>query len=348
MWTLRYVLLATAAIFLATNIPICAQINMPTNIAPPSSYRPPDAGSGAIYGGYMVGIGDILDIHVNDEDAVSGRYQVDQSGNVTLPLLTGATHAAGSTTFDLASRLTAELKKQQILQEPSVTVLIVRGMTQNASILGAVMKPGTYPIEKNTTLLDLISLAGGLAPNAGGTLTISHNMSTASTALVNASATSGATPGTVVASISVTNLMSGKDPRANVEVRPGDMITISTAPIVFVVGAVTRAGAFSVQDPKSRMTVLQALAMAEGTTSTAALNHAIIIRQTDGDTDRKEIPLDLKKIIRGKDKDEVLEANDILFVPQSGLKASMHTMGQMGAQTAASTLGYGLGLRIAP
>ena len=128
----------------------------------------------------------------------------------------------------------------------------------------------------------------------------------------------------------------------------GDVIDVSTAPIVFVVGSVIRPGAFSVQDQKSQMTVLQAVAMAEGTTPTASLSRTIIIRQSASDSQRQEIPIDLKKVMSGKGQDEVLQANDILFVPQSGLKAGLHTMGQIGAQAAGQTVGYGLGLRIAP
>jgi polysaccharide export outer membrane protein len=142
--------------------------------------------------------------------------------------------------------------------------------------------------------------------------------------------------------------MSSKDPASNVTVRAGDVITVSTAPVVFVVGAVLRPGAFTVQDAKSRMTVMQAIAMAEGTTSVASLGKTIIVRQSSSDTERKEIPVDLKQVMRGKQKDEILEANDILFVPESGLKASLAKMGQIGTQAASQTLGYGMALRVAP
>jgi polysaccharide biosynthesis/export protein len=341
----RYVLLVLAAVVLAGTSPVKGQVIAPGRSATPSTNRPPDDSGSEIYGGYMIGTGDILDIHVNDEDSVSGRYQVDQDGKVKVPLLSGTIPAAGITTFDLASRLRDELKKQDILREPSVTVLIVRGMTQNVSVLGAVMRPGTYPVERPSTLVDLISLAGGLAPNAGSSLTISHHADVGAPGVVNASVHPY---NSYIRSINMTTLMSAKDPSANLAVHPGDVITISTAPVIFVVGAVTKPGAFTVQVQNSRMTVLQAVAMAEGTTSTASLGRTIIVRNSSNDAERQEIPVDLKKVIRGKEKDEVLEANDILFVPQSGLKASMHTMGQIGAQVAGQTVGYGLGLRIAP
>jgi polysaccharide export outer membrane protein len=88
------------------------------------------------------------------------------------------------------------------------------------------------------------------------------------------------------------------------------------------------------------MSVLQAIAMAEGPTPTASLGKTIIIRQSTSTAERQEIPIDLKKVMRGKDKDQVLEANDILFVPQSGLKAGARRLGDIGAQAALSVASY--------
>lgn len=88
------------------------------------------------------------------------------------------------------------------------------------------------------------------------------------------------------------------------------------------------------------MTVLQAIAMAEGPTPTASLGRTIIIRKSADDAQRQEIPLDLKKVMRGKEKDQVLEANDILFIPQSGLKASTRRLGDIGAQAAVTMAAY--------
>jgi polysaccharide export outer membrane protein len=340
-----YILLTLAVLVLAGTFPTVGQVIAPNGSATPSTNRPPDSSGPQIYGGYTIGAGDILDIHVNDEESVSGRYQVDQDGKVKVPLLSGAIPAAGTTTFEFANRLRDELRKQDILREPSVTVLIARGMTQNVSVLGAVMRPGTYAIEKPTSLLDLLSLAGGLAPNAGSSLTISHHGDTRGPSIATASDNSEKES---TISIDLTTLMSAKVPSTKLTVHPGDVVTISSAPIIFVVGAVTKPGAFTVQDQNPGMTVLQAVAMAEGTKSTASLGRTIIVRKSSKDAERQEIPVDLKKVMRGKEKDEVLEANDILFVPESGLKAGMRRMGDIGAQAAGQTLGYGLGLRVAP
>jgi polysaccharide export outer membrane protein len=292
-----------------------------------------------VYGGYQIGVGDVLDIHVNDEDDISGRYQVDQDGNVKVSLLSKPIAAAGSTTFQFASRMSDQLKKEDILRDPSVSVLILREMTQNVSVLGAVMKPGTYQIEKPTTVMDMISQAGGLAPNAGNSLTVTHHTDASGSSAANANSASNRDP---TVTIDMNGLLTAKDPSANVPVHAGDVVTVGTAPVVFVVGSVIRPGAFAVQDRRSEMTVLQAVAMAEGPSPTASLGKTIIIRQSSSSSERQEIPIDLKKVMRGKDKDQVLEANDILFVPQSGLKAAGRRLGDAGVQAATNVAGYAL------
>lgn len=339
MWRTIQFLSILAAFVFANALTASAQVNTQNHTVANTPNRIPDNPIPTVYGGYQIGVGDILDIHVNDEDDVSGRYQVDQDGNVKISLLSKPVPAAGSTTFQLASLMSEEFKKQQILRDPSVSVLIVRQMTQNVSILGAVMRPGVYPIEKPTTLMDLISQSGGLAPNAGNTLTITHHIEASGSNALSAGATSNAS---TTATVNLTSLLSAKDPAANVGIHAGDVVTINTAPVVFVVGSVIKPGAFAVQDRRSEMTVLQAVAMAEGPAPAASLSKAIIIRQSSSSSERQEIPLDLKKVMRGKDKDQVLEANDILFVPQSGLKAGARRLGDIGAQAAANVAGYAL------
>ncbi len=329
--------LMSAAFILANALIASAQINSQNRSTMNVNNRSADNASPVVYGGYQIGVGDILDIHVNDEDDISGRYQVDQEGKVKISLIPSAIQAAGSTTFEFAGRMSEELKKNQILRDPSVTVLILREMTQNVAVMGAVMRPGTYPIERPTGLMDVISAAGGLAPNAGNTLTITHHVDANAPGITNVSVTQNAAAPTT---INLTALLSGQDRSATLILHAGDVITVNTAPVVFVVGSVGKPGAFAVQDRRSQMTVLQAVAMAEGPTPTAALGRTIIIRQSESDSQRVEIPIDLKKVMRGKEKDQILEANDILFVPQSGLKAGARRLGDIGAQAAVSVAAY--------
>jgi polysaccharide export outer membrane protein len=337
-------------------------VNAPA--APPAGQQP-DVDGSKLYGGYMIGVGDIIAIRIAEEEDVSGRYQVSESGDVKIPLLEKPIHADGLSTFDFSSKLADELKKQQILKDPYVTVFIERGMTENVTVSGQVVRPGIYPIERPTKLLDVISMSGGLTPGAGQTITITHP-----TADQKSSAAAGSNGGAeqklvstgdadgktaqgadanaakdaVITNVDVATLMSGTDHGANVLVHAGDQINVGNASVVYVVGSVTKPGAFSVQDPRNGISVLKALALVEGTTSTAALSKAIIVRNSTDEAGRQEIPLDLAKIMKGQVKDPVLGANDILYVPNSAFRQGMKRAGD--AMTLAA--GYGLGLRIAP
>jgi polysaccharide biosynthesis/export protein len=335
---------SVVALALSCSGPAAAQLPVDTMPPPnPPAQAPQTQAPPQSYGGYMVGIGDVLQVRVNDEDDVSGQYQVNASGNIQLPLLSKPVHAAGLSTFELSTKLADQLKAQQILKRPEVTVFILRSMSHNVTILGAVSRPGVYPLEKqNTTLLDAISASGGLLSTAGPTVTITHH-ATASGSDKDPSTE----PVTGTETVDVRKLMTGNDPKLNVPVQPGDVVTVSNAPIIYVVGAVTKPGAFTVEDGRNGITVLQALALVQGTDSTASLKHAMIVRQSDNGAKRQDIPLNLSNVMKGKTNDPVLEANDILFVPESGFKQGMHKAGDVAVQAASEIAGYGLGLRIA-
>lgn len=306
--------------------------------------RPREAPS--IYGGYMIGVGDIIDVRVSNEESLTGRYQVDQSGEIHLPLLSQPIAAAGSTTFALAGKLRDELKKQDILKDPAVTVFIERGMSQNVTLLGAVARPGVYPVEKPTTVLEALSYAGGLQPNAGSTLTITRGDRPGIPGSSNASG-ANAQPEEKTVVVDLNALATGKEPAANELVQAGDVITVSTAPIVFVVGAVMRPGAFTVSDSQGGgMTVLQAVALAEGATPVASLGKAVVVRQSSNDSERQEIAVKLDDVMEGKATDVVLQANDILFIPESGFKKGFRRITDVAVGMAQQAMGYGLGVRI--
>jgi polysaccharide biosynthesis/export protein len=353
MHTKRFLVVSFICSFAVASVAHAQQRVQGVGATPPAVSPPQmNADGSKLYGGYMIGVGDIINIRIAEEDDVSGRYQVSESGDVKIPLLSKPIHADGLTTFDFSSHLAEELKTQDILKDPYVTVFIERGMTQNVTVSGPVARPGIYPIERPTRLVDVLSMSGGLAPNAGQAITITHGSadpkqtlgSGPSGASAQKSASPGGSNGPSSESVDVATLMSTNNREANILVRPGDQITVSNASVVYVVGAVTRPGAFAVQDPRSGLSVLKAIALVEGPLSTAKLGSAIIVRKSTNEEGREEIPVDLSKIMKGQLKDPILMANDILYVPQSGIKQGLKRMGDA-ATTAA---GYGLGLRIAP
>lgn len=326
---LKRFLMSCACVLPWLAYPVSAQVRMDEGVKPQGGTTSAQSPAPIGFGGYLIGVGDILNVQVAEEDEVSGRYQVSDKGDIQLRLLSAPVKASGLTTFQLSKNLEDQLKQQQILKQPYVTVLIERGMTQNVTVVGPVARPGIYPIERPTHLLDILSMSGGLQQDAGQSITINHRNQGAAGGKDSA----GNRPPTQPETIDVSTLMSGENREANVLVQPGDEITVSNASVVYVVGDVNRPGAFSVRDPRNGISVLRAIALVEGPKSTASLGKAIIVRKSTSNS-RQEIPVDIKKIMKGKAQDQMLAANDILFIPVSGFKQSMHAMGDIAARAA--------------
>src|SRR5262249_16354342 len=161
--------------------------------------------------------------------------------------------------------------------------------------------------QKKTGVPEALSLAGGVLPNSGNTVTVVRGP---------ASAESTNTSVGSVQTFKMSDLATGKDLSANVEVKNGDVISVSAAQIVYVVGAVVKPGGFTIQDSSSGVSVVQAIALAEGFNSVAS-RRAVIVRQSTSDHARIEIPVDIGLMMAGKQTDAVLAPNDILYVPTS-------------------------------
>jgi polysaccharide export outer membrane protein len=288
---------------------------------------------------YAIGPGDLLGITIADLPELSGKYLVSETGMIEVPVLPAPIRAAGLTPFEFSKNIGQDLQKAKQLRDPVVNVFVEEYRSQVVTVLGAVARPSGYPLRRSTSLLEVLSMAGGLIPQSGNRLTLQHHRPN----LGNEVATSGQE---TVLNIDLARLMQGKDPSLNFEIRGGDVVIVSTAPLVYVVGAVIKQGGYALQNTSASLTILQALAMAEGLKSTAAPRRAMVIRQSAGGPDRQEIPIDLNKVLEGKEGDKVLESSDILFIPESGMKKSLQKMGEVAMQAVNGIAIYGIGYRV--
>jgi polysaccharide export outer membrane protein len=113
----------------------------------------------------------------------------------------------------------------------------------------------------------------------------------------------------------------------DVDLYPGDRVTIQRAGIVYVVGAVNRAGGFALSSDQEQMTVLRAIALAGNLTREAKPAKAVILRKaSNAPGGRQEVRVDLKKVLTNRAPDQQLLASDILFVPESGVKRTLDTV----------------------
>jgi len=260
---------------------------------------------------YEVGPEDILDIDIFDFPELSKPVRVSNDGTITLPLV-GQVKAAGLTTLALAKALESEYSRIY-LQNPQVTVGVREFHARPVSVVGAVEKPGLYPLSGPRRLVEMLSLAGG-PRNSGGTVMVTRPGGFG--ALEMGAGMRLAAPDQV--EFDLQRLYYAHDPALDILIRPLDAIAVNKADIIYVQGAVKFSSGYVLAD-RPNVTVMQALAMAGGLDWSAARKRARIIRQRP-DGSKLEIPLDLGRILKGKAEDVQMASNDILYVPYSGGK----------------------------
>lgn len=286
-------------------------------------------------GGYVLGPEDVITVRVLEIEEFNaqnlGAIRVDPQGNIRLPLA-GRMHVAGLSVEQLEVNIARALTS--VMNDPEVTVTMTEFGSSPVSVLGAVRNPGVHQISGRKTLFEVLSLAGGLSPDAGNAIKITRRMDAGPLPLAGVTRDSGGE--FFVGGLNVRAVMEAKDPSVNIEVLPNDVITVPKAEMVYVIGAVKRPGGF-VLNEKEQMSVLQALSLAEGLDRVAAAKGARILRQDDAGGKRSEIPINVRSILEGRAQDVALHANDILFVPDSAAKGAT-----MRALEAAVQMGTGV------
>ncbi len=282
-------------------------------------------------GDYRIGPHDLVDISVFEAPELNRTVRVSAGGEVSLPLL-GGVQAAGLTPQEL-ERVLQELLRRRYMKDPHVGVFVREMESHPVSVFGAVTKPGVYQIRGTRTLIEVLSLAQGLAEDAGDTVLVMRGRAAAPVHGEPVQGEPAGNPGGEAAgeseaaaggtvSINLKDLLQSGDTRYNVEVYPGDIVKVARAGVVYVVGEVKKPGGFVLRNNEN-ISVLQALALAEGLSRTAAKSHARIIR-TDAEGQRSEVRINLDKVLAGKAADPFLEPNDIVFVPNSAARSAFY------------------------
>lgn len=262
----------------------------------------------------LIGPGDVLHVQVFDTPSLDETARVNDDGS--FPLILGGTIQAGSKTTEQAARLIEEnLVRTQIMYHPRVLVTVVQYGTQNVTVFGQVARPGSYPINTPRSILDVIAIAGGTTDLANRTVTVQRH-----------------TGGEVHYFISNNADTAVQD---SVLVYPGDRIIVPRASISYVLGDVQRPGGFPSISNDSKLTVLQAVAQAGGTLSSAVPNDSKLIRRKE-DGGYTVIKLKISDMQKGKRPDMLLEANDVVYIPFSYVRNAL-SLGIPGILSAATS-----------
>jgi polysaccharide export outer membrane protein len=252
---------------------------------------------------YRLGPQDLLEItlfNVESGTALLPRMvqvRVSQEGMIALPLL-GDISVAGLT----ASALEQGLRERynEYLYNPQVGVYVREYQSHQVSVLGAVQRPGVFQLSGPRTLIDMLSLAGGVSQRAGSQAHIHRQGSEGGRMYV------------------VDLLALASNPaQVNMPVQAGDVITVSQAGMFFVHGAVKRPGGYPLTES---YTLSQAVALAGGLDANLSdESNAAIFRRRDSQGPTR-IPIDLKSILAGEAADLPIEPADTIVVPISTAK----------------------------
>lgn len=283
---------------------------------------------------YVLGPDDSIVIRALEAEEINEKpVRIDMSGNVRLPLV-GRIHAAGLTIEQFESELTDRLKVY--IKQPQVAVSIVEFRSQPVSMIGAVAHPGVLQLQGKKTLVEMLSMAGGLKEDAGGTIKITRQLKWGHIPLPNAVDDSTAQVST--AEVKAKDILEANTPLQNIAICPEDIISVARADKVYLIGEVQKPGEYILRERQS-VSLLQALSMAGGISRSAGAKNAKVLRVVAGNTERSEIPVNLKLVMEGHGKDFQLLPDDILFVP-----GAMSKNIAMRSLEAAITVGTGLAI----
>jgi len=248
---------------------------------------------------YTIGPKDLLTISVFEVPELNITVRVSEDGTITLPLL-GQIKVDGLSRFDLERKL-ASLLEKNYLKNAQVTIFIKEYQSKRVSVIGAVKNPGNYELIGKQSLLQMLSLAGGLTEEASDRIIIIRQYSNEKTkSLI----------------IDLEELMLKGNPKLNIPIYPSDIINVPVERFtdIYVFGQVNNPGHIKMKKI-SQLTLLRAIAQAGGFTDRARKSGVIIKRTEDGK--EIQIKVNIKKILSGKKPDIILKSNDIIFVPES-------------------------------
>jgi protein involved in polysaccharide export with SLBB domain len=274
---------------------------------------------------------DLLFIQVFDVEQMTREYRVSATGTLLFPLLTQPVRVAGLTPQQSGDLISQKCIEAGVLSHPQISVTIRESRLHAVAITGAVKTPQIYPVFGRITLLDILSQGGGLADDAGSTVIITRGeVSLRALASEGGGAVEAGKSPPVLPTVSVDlrRLLETGDPSLNIDVYPGDRVTVQRAGVVLT-------------EDRQNMTVLKAIALAEDLKSTAKSKKAMILRPNSSAAGgREQIPLDLHAMLRGQAPDRPLQSNDILFVPDSKAAKALGQAGQVGLSSLGLAAAY--------
>ena len=225
-----------------------------------------------------LGVGDAVKVTVFQQPDLTLDTRVDEKGSILMPLV-GNVKVAGLTTNAAAVQIAEALKRGKYLNNPQVNVALTTVRSRQVSVLGMVAKPGRYPLDETSSqLADVIAAAGGILPTGSETVLVTREGKEQKVPLI------------------------GK----GYMLRGGETVYVDRAPMFYIYGEVTRAGAYKVEP---NMSVMQAIAAGGGMTPRGS-DRRLKLRRATADGKWVETDVGLQEQVRA---DDVIYVREALF-----------------------------------
>lgn len=238
---------------------------------------------------YRVGEGDVLRVLVYDNPDLETTTRISGNGTILFPLI-GEVKIDGYTVSEVAQDISGKLAQGYIV-DPQVSVFVQEFRSQKTMIMGEVKVPGLYELSGPSSLMELISKAGGLTIDAGDLVTIKRKDSEQPAI-------------DKIISVSLKNLLEEKESVSNLMIVDGDRVFVPRAGVFYVTGQVNKPAAYKLEEGTS---VIKAITMAGGFTELASQRKIQIIRKVDNrESVLKKVPLHTP-----------VQADDVIVVPES-------------------------------
>lgn len=268
---------------------------------------------------YRIGYQDTLDIQVFRHPELNKRVSVDTNGTIILFRLDTPIVAVCKTESELASEI-AKAYEKDYLRNPEVNVIAVEQKSQAVSVIGAVEKPGSFYINRRVHLLELLAFAGGPKSGEAGTRLLVARTGSRSNCQQDTASGGTANDNVELMDFKIRDVQTGKE---TLWMQPGDVVSVLDADVVYMYGNVNKQGSVKIKEP---LTLTQAIALAEGLKGSTQKDKVRVLRQKPGSPDRDEMVYDLNLIDKGKAKDPILEANDIVAISEDKTKSIINNI----------------------
>lgn len=281
-------------------------VGVPTNETPAQSTSQPGMPNtpSMLYPGedFKLSPGDLISVRLFLEPEYAATVRVEIDGTVKLPFI-GHVPVQGLSVADAQTLIADRLRTGQFYTNPHVIITVAETVNGSVMITGEVR--AQIPVANQRSLREVLLSAGGLPANASHTIKIVR-------------------PGVAEPIVVELGTDLAASAAANIPVHPHDIIQVTRASVVYVLGAFSRQGSVPL-DQSTPLTLLQLAALSGGINFEGKYNDLRLIRTVG--TERKVVQVDIKKIRDGKANDPILQANDIVFLPTDSMKAVLKNLG---------------------